>query len=76
MTSSKRSRFLTIWLSLDAVLNGACGIGYFFFPASFFAGIGGPFGEEVTPNLTWTVRTQATYFILASGAMIVAARYV
>ncbi|MCJ1459099.1 hypothetical protein MMC28_009476 [Mycoblastus sanguinarius] len=57
MSDPKLSRFLTIWFSLDAVLDGACGIVYFLFPKSFFAGIGGPYGSDVTPNLIWTVRT-------------------
>ena len=76
MAASTRSRFLTIWLSLDALLNGVCGIGYFLFPTTFFAGVGGPYGDDVTPNLIWTVRTQASYFLISSGAMIVAALYV
>lgn len=75
MADLKFSRFLTIWFTLDAILNGVCGIGYFLFPAAFFAGIGGPFGSNITPNLIWTVRTQASYFLLASGGMTVAARY-
>ena len=74
MPPIKLSRFLTIWLALDAILNGACGICYVLFPEAFFAGIGGPFGSDVTPNLIWTVRTQASYFVLAAGAMAVAAR--
>ncbi|EIN12473.1 hypothetical protein PUNSTDRAFT_130732 [Punctularia strigosozonata HHB-11173 SS5] len=67
------SRFLTAWLTADAVINIGAGVFYLASPGLFFDGIGGPPAPQ-HPNVLWTTRTLAAYMVTAGGAMALAAR--
>ncbi|PRP84282.1 hypothetical protein PROFUN_08302 [Planoprotostelium fungivorum] len=66
-----RSRFLTVFFMLDAILNLVCGIVLFVHPRWFYWNV---HYREMTPELEWVGRTISTYFILAGTTMAYASR--